>query len=77
MGFEPITYWLTANRSTIELFENFYKNIKNYKKLVVYYFRIDKIKKHGTTKGKKTLKWEKNPNKQIVNNINPRKKSII
>ena len=44
MGFEPITYWLTANRSTVELFKRIKIVKKNYKKIICHDYRdLNKI----------------------------------
>ena len=44
MGFEPITYWLTANRSTVELFKRIKIVKKNYKKIICRDYRdLNKI----------------------------------
>ena len=44
MGFEPITYWLTANRSTVELFKRIKIIKRNYKKIICHDYRdLNKI----------------------------------
>ena len=44
MGFEPITYWLTANRSTVELFKRIKIVKRNYKKIICHDYRdLNKI----------------------------------
>ena len=44
MRFELITYWLTANRSTVELFKRIKIVKKNYKKIICHDYRdLNKI----------------------------------